>query len=507
MNEKRDIEDIAKRRGFFWRSSSIYGGISGLYDYAHLGKLLKNKWESLWKSFFLSLSDDYYEIEGANIMPEKVFVASGHLESFVDPMARCKKCKAVERADQILNDVLNENFDGLTMEQMNRVIKEHKISCQKCGGELEDLTILNMMFPVTLGIGGNKSTAYLRPETAQSAYVNFKEEFEALRKRLPMGLAIIGKAFRNEISPRNALFRQREFTQAELQIFFDQDKVNEHEKFNEIEKKTIRIHTNKDEDVELTCNEIIVKLGLPKFYVYHMAKIQEFYLDILKISRDKFRFRQLSDEEKAFYNKYHFDIELSLESLGGFKEVAGLHYRTDHDLVGHQKISSQSMVVNVDGKKVLPHVLELSFGVDRNVYALLELAYDEELVDNEPRVVLRFPKLVSPYDAGIFPLVKKDGLAEKAREVQQVLKDAGFIVFYDESGSIGRRYRRQDEVGSPCGITIDYDTMSDNSVTLRDRDTMKQVRVPIKELQWQLRKFLHGEKLEALGKLIDTRKK
>lgn len=507
MDVSRKIEDIAKRRGFFWQSSSIYGSIAGLYDYAHLGTLLKNKWQNIWRKYFLGLSNDYYEIDCANIMPENVFVASGHLKSFVDPIVRCRKCGNVERADHVLQDILKESFEGLTPKELDKIIKEHNIKCSKCSGQLEETAILNMMFPLSMGTGESVVVGYLRPETAQSAYVNFKEEFEALRKRLPMGLAIIGKSFRNEISPRNSLIRMREFTQAELQIFFDPDTIGKHPQFSEIKNVRIRIHTAKGEDKEVTALDVL-RMGLPEFYVYHMAKIQQFYLEVLNLPKEKFRFRQLSDEEKAFYNKYHFDIELDLPSLGGFKEVAGLHYRTDHDLKGHEEVSKKPMSVSImdengKAKKVLPHVLELSFGVDRNVYALLELAYYEETVNNELRSVLRFPRLVGPYDCGIFPLNNKDGLPEKAREIQIALESAGFNCFFDATGSIGRRYRRIDEIGVASGITIDYDTLNDNTVTLRDRDSLKQVRVPIRELQWQLRKFLNGEDLEKLGKIIE----
>jgi glycyl-tRNA synthetase len=433
-----------------------------------------------------------------------VFKASGHLASFVDPVVRCRKCGNVERADHIIEDSLKENFEGASLERMNELIREHNIRCPKCKGLLEETGILNMMFPISVGTGEESRKAYLSPETAQGAYINFKLEFESLRRKLPMGLAIIGKAYRNEISPRNVLIRQREFTQAELQVFFDPDTITEHPRFNEVEGYKIRVFPASNRESgridEIPAKDVVQKLGMPKFYVYHMARIQQFYLDVLKLPREIFRFRQLTDEEKAFYNKYHWDIELNLESLGGFKEVAGLHYRTDHDLLGHQNVSGQSQEVNIEGKKFIPHVLELSFGVDRNVYALFELSITQEQVGEEPRDVLKFPRLVSPMDAGIFPLVNKDGLPEKAREIQALLKEHGFTVFYDGSGSIGRRYRRIDEIGVAAGITVDYDSMEHGDVTLRDRDSMKQVRVKISELPEALKRFLHGEDLEKLGK-------
>ena len=491
MNKAEKIEDVAKRRGFFWLSSEIYGGISGLYDYAHLGKALKNKWEKTWKDFFLSLSDDFYEIESCNIMPEQVFIASGHLENFVDPVVKCKKCGSYNRADHILEEELKQNFEGLSPQEMAKIIKEHNIKCPKCKGPLEEVGILNMMFPIRIGTD-KPINAYLRPETAQGPYVNFKQEFNCLRKKLPIGLAIIGKAFRNEISPRNLLIRMREFTQAELQIFFDPDAINEHEKFPEVENYKLMLKPHTEKEAEISCKDAVAKLKLPKFYVYHMAKIQQFYLDILKIPKELLRFRELSEEERAFYNKYHWDIELKLESLGGFKEVAGLHYRTDHDLGGHQKISKQDMSVNIEGKKFVPHVLELSFGVDRNIYALFELAYEEE-----ERTVLKFPRSLSPFDCALFPLVNKDGIPEKAQEIRKMLKQ--FSLFYDDSGSIGRRYRRMDEIGVACCITVDHQSVEDKTVTIRDRDSMKQVRVKIENLPRKILLFLEGTDLEKLG--------
>ncbi|MCX6815485.1 MAG: glycine--tRNA ligase [Candidatus Aenigmarchaeota archaeon] len=496
---KEKIEEIARRRGFFWQSSEIYGGLSGFYDYAHLGTLMKRKWENLWRDFFLNLSDDFFEIDTVNVMPENVFLASGHLKSFVDPIVKCKKCKNMERADHIIEENLKENFEGLTPKELDDLIKKHNIKCPKCNGELEEVGILNMMFPLDVGFD---TKAYLRPETAQGVYVNFRREFESLRKRLPFGLAIIGKAYRNEISPRNLLMRMREFTQAELQIFFDPEKIEDHEKFHEVSKYPLRLFPVEERKhnkiVELTCDEAVKRLHLPKFYVYHLAKVQQFYLDLIKIPKELFRFRQLSDEEKAFYNKYHWDMELYMENLGGFKEIGGVHYRTDNDLKGHENISKQDMIVFVDGRKFIPHVLELSFGVDRNVYALMELFYKEE----KDRSLFTFPRILSPYDCAIFPLVNKDNIPEKSAEVKKLLHDMKFSIFFDDSGSIGRRYRRMDEIGVPCCVTVDHKTLEDDTVTLRDRDSMKQVRVKIKDLRGSLYKFLQGEEIEKLGQAV-----
>ena len=479
---KESIEEIAKSRGFFWLSSEIYGGLGGFYDYGHIGSLLKKKWENLWRKYFLSLDENFYEIEPCNIMHENVFKASGHIDSFVDPIVKCKKCKKSERADHIIEEQLKESFEGLSAEELTKIIKKHNVKCPACGGELEEVGILNMMFPVKAG----DATAYLRPETAQGAYVNFLRCYEHLRRKIPFGLAIVGKAYRNEINPRNSLIRMREFTQAELQIFFDPSKMEKHEKFSEIEEKKLRIKFSGKNEEWILCGD----LNLPKMYVYYLQKIQHFYLDILKIPEEKFRFRELSEEERAFYNRIHFDIELKISGI--WREVGGLHYRTDHDLKGHEKISKQKMQISENGNKFMPHVLELSFGVDRNIYALLDVGYHEEKVKEEERIIFRLPKCVSPYDCAVFPLVSKDSLPERAKEVRKTLSSM-FSVFYDESGSIGRRYRRMDEIGVSACITIDHQTLEDGTVTLRDRDSMKQDRVKIDELCSEIYKFLEGK--------------
>jgi glycyl-tRNA synthetase len=492
------IEEIARRRGFFWQSSEIYGGLSGFYDYAHLGTLMKRKWENYWRNFFIGMDDNFFEIETPTIMHEKVFVASGHVQSFVDPIVKCKKCGNFERADQLMESVLKENFEGESPEALAKIIKEHGIKCPKCKGPLEDVGVLNMLFPVTVG-AESPQKAYLRGETAQGAFINFRREFESLRKQIPLGLAIVGKAYRNEISPRQLLIRMREFTQAELQIFFNPEKIDEHRDFDSVKSYKLRLfpvsERSHNKIVEMTCEEALTRLKLPRFYVYYMAMVQKFYLEVVKIPADRFRFRELSEEERAFYNKFHWDIEMYFESMESFKEIGGVHYRTDHDLSGHAKTSKQDMDVFYDGKKFVPHVLELSFGVDRNVYGLMELFYEEE----KERSLFRFPRRFAPYDCAIFPLVNKDGLPEMAKEIKKALS---LSVFYDASGSVGRRYRRMDEIGVPACLTIDHESVEDGTVTLRDRDSMKQARVKIKDLPDIMNRFLDGEDIEKLGKIV-----
>jgi len=490
------MDEFAKKKGFFWPSSEIYGGLAGFYDYGSNGTLLKRKFEKAWRNYFLGLNDNFFEIEPSDIMHEKVFVASGHVEGFVDPVAKCSKCGTQHRADHILEDFLKESFEGLTPDQLKELIKKHGIRCPKCKGELRDVFVLNMMFPVN--VGGDK-TGYLRPETAQGAYTNFLRHFGLLRNRLPMGLAILGKAYRNEISPRNLTTRTREFTQAELQIFFDPVEVDGHQGWGEVKNYKLILHPVAKRDkkpVEMKCEDAVAEMKLPKFYVWHMAKIQQFYLDVMKVPKSAFRFRELSEEERAFYNKVQWDIELDLPSLGGFKEVGGVHYRTDHDLLGHQKTSNKSQEIFFNGKRFIPHVLELSFGVDRNVYAMIELFYRED----GDRTVLQLPASMAPFQVAVFPLVNKDGLDKKAKEIFSDLKKR-FDAVFDQSGSIGKMYYREDERGTFYCVTVDHDTLKKKDVTVRDRDSKKQVRVKIKDLSSVLEKLLKEEiTFEKAGK-------
>jgi len=485
MKSITDVESLAKRRGFFWMSSEIYGGLSGFYEYGHVGTLVKRKLENVWRSYFLGLNDNFFEIEPADIMPEKVFIASGHLENFVDPIAKCRKCGTEHRADHILEEFLHENFEGMSAIELTEMMKKHKVRCPKCKGELSDVEVFNMTFPINLGVKG-ETKAYLRPETAQGVYINFLQEFDVTRKKLPLGLAIIGKTFRNEISPRQLIMRQREFTQAELQIFFDPEKIEEHPRWDEVKGYELLLKpVNEANVVKMKADEVVKKLKLPKFYVWHMVKMQQFIIDVLGLPKSRFRIRELSEDERAFYNKYHWDVELELESLGGFKEIAGVHYRTDHDLMGHQNLSKKSQEVFFDGKKLVPHVLELTIGIDRVIYSLIDIGCTEE----KDRTYMKFKPCLSPFLACVFPLVNKDGMDDKAREIYDSLKH-NFDVFYDDGGSIGRRYARADEIGIAFCITVDGDTLKDKTVTVRERDSKDQKRIKIAELNKYLQEKL-----------------
>jgi glycyl-tRNA synthetase len=497
-----EITKIASSRGFFFQTANIYGGKAGFYTYGHLGKALKSNWEDLWRKNILSLSENFYEIQSNNILPEEVFKASGHIENFNDPMTECKKCHFRFRADQFLEDKGIKNAETLRINEMDNEIKEKKLKCPRCGGELAKVRQFNMMFSVNVGF--NEEKAYLSPETAQGAYITFLEEFKATREKLPLGLGIIDKAYRNEISPRQMFFRLREFSQSELQIFFDPEKINEHEKWNEIEHDKIRVKlANEDEIREISCKEANLKLNIPKFYLYYAAKVQNFYLNVLKIPPEKFRFRELGEKERAFYNKIHFDVEINLETLGGFKEVAGVHYRTDHDLAGHQKVSGKNLEVSFESKKILPHVLELSFGVDRNVWMLLDVFY---YVGKEGGM-FNFPAKFAPVRVAVFPIVRVDKqLVELAQKIYCELKK-DFDAIYDESGSIGRRYARQDEIGTPFCITVDEESLKNHDVTVRLRDSREQFRIKIDSLKNPLIRVTEGEDIHQFGKSVNTAKK
>ncbi|HIQ51184.1 MAG TPA: glycine--tRNA ligase [Nautiliaceae bacterium] len=520
-----DLEFIynwALKNTFFYPTAEIYNPLSGFYEYGSLGTLLKRNWEELWKNYFLN-EENFWEIEGRSILPEKVLIASGHVENFNDPLIECKYCKERLRADKLVEEKLNIEAEGLTSKELEEIIKKNKLKCPKCGKELEnEVRLFNLMFEISVGPISEKTyildlinlakkgeikeelvlkvldrlkenyeekiKAYLRPETAQSAYLNFKREFEAHRQKLPLGLAIIGTAFRNEISPRQALFRLREFTQAELQIFFDPKKINELKKedlkeFNNL-KITYKDNQNKKEG-ELSFKEFIKHFSLPSMYAYYLGKTYNFLVNVVGLK--KIRVKRLSDEEKAFYNKIHFDFEYYFDSLKGWKEIAGLHYRTDYDLKNHSKYSGKDLAININEKKVIPHVIEISFGVDRNILAIIDNFLVKEKTEKEERILFKIKKELSPIKIAVFPLLRnRKELVKKAKEIYDLLnsyfKDYKFKIFYDEKGSIGRRYRRQDEIGTPYCITVDFDTLKDDTVTVRDRDTMKQERIKIKEL-------------------------
>jgi glycyl-tRNA synthetase len=473
MTENKKIEQIAKMRGFIFPSSEIYGGLSGFYDYGHLGLKLKTKIEKSWRDFFLK-PDDILEISSRTISPEAVFKASGHLDSFVDPITQCKKCKSMFRADTMIEEKTGKFVEGLSVEGLTKIIKEENVKCPKCKGELDNVKVFNLMLKTTIGpVEGN--IAYLRPETAQGIFTNFSFIARSARAKLPFGVAQIGPSFRNEISPRQWIIRIREFNQMEIEMFINPAKMGECPNFSKFSKEKLRLMTREaqkeNEDIlEITAEDAVKNGIVPnKWMAYFLAKEMIWYKS-LGIPFESLRHRHMLPEETPHYSKGNFDLEIKFDF--GWKEVVGNAYRTDHDLKSHSKNSGKDMSIIDNNEKIVPHVIEPSFGIERAVYGILLNCFVED--KERGWDWFRFPAKIAPYAVCIFPLVKKDGLEERARHIYNHLKEQ-FDVFYDGSGSIGRRYARADEIGTPFCITIDYDSMKDNSVTIRDRDTIEDL--------------------------------
>lgn len=487
MQEKKEskleqIESIAKRRGFFWPAAEIYGGIAGFWNYGPLGTALKNKLVQQWRKEFVK-NEGAYEIETTDILPEIVWVASGHAEGFNDKQTVCKKCKNRFRADHLIEDTVKsiEKLEGKSCEELTEIIKNKNIKCPKCGGQLDDVAIFNLMFEISLGPKG-EIKCYLKPETTQSSVIDFPNVYRSQRGKLPLKIGQIGRSFRNEISPRQIFIRMREFNMAELQIFFNHEETK-WIGYKNIKDFKVRIlpaqMRGKDEkEVEVTIEEALKKGWIPnELIAYYIAKVFMFFENVLKIDRMFLRFKELLPEERAHYAKVHWDFEVYTEEFG-WKENVNNAWRSDYDLKRHQQYSKQSLEVFENDKHILPNMYEPSFGIDRMILHLLLHSYKSD----DKRVWLSLPKALAPFSAAVFPLVNKDGIDRKAEEIYESLKN-DYDIFYDDSGSIGRRYARADEIGIPFCITIDHQTLEDDTVTVRDRDTTKQERAKIAELK------------------------
>ena len=466
---------LALERGFYFPSCEVYGDAqAGFWEYGPTGVSIKNKFLELWRQQLVR-RDRMMEIDGSQIMSKSVFEASGHLGNFADPIVKCKKCKSTFRADKLISEVTNiEIPESADLKEFDDVIKEKAIHCPKCNDELDDVKKFNMMFKV--GIGPEEEEAYLRPETCQSIFVDFPRLFKTMRGKLPVGIAQVGKSFRNEIAPRQSLLRLREFYQAEIEVFCNPKKLDELEKFSEVENTILRIQNN--EKIEtLSCKQAVESGIIPnKFVAYYLGLLTEFY-EKTGIDMNKSRFRKLGDKEKAFYAEVAFDFEV--ETTIGWLELVACNYRSDYDLSSHAKMSKEKFEVMDNDEKVLPHVFEISMGIDRSLYTILEhsLKNDQE----HERMVLSLKPYLSPVHVGILSLVKKDGLKEKTDEIFLNIKRK-YDAFLDHSGAIGRRYRRLDEIGAPFAITVDHQTLEDNTVTIRKRDSMEQSRVEISKI-------------------------
>ena len=567
MDKYDSVMELAKRRGFLWSSFEIYGGTAGFYDYGPLGAMLKRRMENIWRDIFV-INEGYYEIEVPTIGIEDVFVASGHVGGFSDPLTECQKCHESFRADHLVEDVAS-NPDTLSSDELTVIIKDNNITCPECEGELGGVYEFNLMFSTSIG-PGSKRIGYLRPETAQGMFVDFPRLLRFYREKLPFGVTQIGKAYRNEISPRQGVIRLREFTQAEAEIFVD-PRDKSHPGFDSIKDYALNLYSDPaqssgQDSVEMNLG-VAVEQGIiaHQFLAYAIALTQQFLLRV-GVSPDRLRFRQHMKDEMAHYAVDCWDAEI-LSDRFGWVEIVGIADRTDYDLNAHSKVSKTDLSVYVEyneprvvertavkpdmgkigpafkgkakaviealnsmdannlsgdaitvnvggeevtispdmfevqqltetihGENIVPHVIEPSFGIDRTIYAVLEHAFREEDVEGEDegRIVMGLKSEVAPVQAAVLPLLTRDELKGPAREIESALKHKGVMAAYDDSGTIGRRYRRNDEIGTPYSITVDYDTLEDGTVTIRDRDSMKQVRSPVDTIADTVHDLIHG---------------
>jgi len=478
------ISELAVRRGFYFPAAEIYPDTpAGFWDYGPLGATLKRRIIDVWRKTIVK-RDEMLEIDGAQILPESVFEASGHLKSFVDPLTECKKCKKISRADRLIQDKTGELVpEALSAENLDNLIHALNVTCPECGGELSKVVKFNMMFRFTAGPKLDNKVG-LRPETCQSIFLDFPRIYKAMRAKLPIGMAQVGRSFRNEISPRQSLVRLRELIQAEVEVFFNPNKVEDFEKFDDVASKKLNfllLGAGKEET--LTVREAVdKKIVQNKLVAYYLVLLMEFY-EKLGISPENMRFRELPSEEKPFYAQSAWDLEIRT-SFGWLETVAN-HYRTDYDLRVHSEGSKTDISV-IDGEeKILPWIWEDSMGIDRTLLVVLDAAYTEE----GKRTFLKLPNYLAPIQIAVFPLVDRDGLTEKAKQVYNMLRSQ-FDVVFDEKDSIGRRYYRMDEIGVPFAVTIDYDTLKDDTVTIRERDSKKQVRIKVSEIEeWLKQRF------------------
>ncbi|QGA80092.1 glycine--tRNA ligase [Candidatus Nanohalobium constans] len=570
-NLSEKVAELARRRGFYSPTAEAYGGVAGFQTFGPEGAELKRNIENSWRQTF-SRELGHREIEAPTVMPEAVFEASGHLDGFDDMIIECPECGKSSRADHIVEDNTEiEEAEAFSKEKIESLFKDHDLKCPSCGADLagEKVNDFNLMFETNIG-PGSSNAGYLRPETAQGIFTEFPRFKEYMRNQLPFGITQIGKAYRNEISPRQGLVRVREFTQAELEHFIDPEEDSpDIEKVKDIELKLYPVSEQQKEDGEylyLTVEEAIDQDVIESEWIaYYLGYAKQWY-ESIGVDMDRFRFRQHLPDELAHYSTDCWDAESDIGDSDeeDWLEISGFSYRGCYDLTKHGKHSEEDftifkeydepeiveeakvdpdmgylgpefgnkagkiverlqnlaeedpevfgqdeVAVEVDGEEfsvpsdkcnfsveevkksgehITPHVAEPSFGVDRIVYTVLVHAYDEDKVEDEERTVLHMSDEVAPTEVAVFPLMDKEGLGEKASEVADMLRDKGFSVKYDDTGNIGRRYRRQDEVGTPVCITVDYETLEEEpeTVTVRDRDSTEQERVEVSDLAEEL---------------------
>ncbi len=490
------FNEFCATRSLYFPSAEIYANnFAGFYEFGPMGNRIRINLINFWREEFVR-KNDFLEISGSVILPKDVFVASGHLGNFDDPIATCEKCKQVYRLDKLISEITEKEVpEKLSIEDYEKLINENNIVCSKCKGKLTDIKRFNLMASINVGAqSGN--TGYLRGETCQSIFLDFSRIYKTSRKNLPLTISQHGTVYRNEISPRNGLLRGREFEQLETEMFFDSDKINETPiPLESISKYKIRFKLLKDkEEKDYSISKITEKnISCGNLITYALYITQKF-LEDLGFSHENIRFREVPDNDRAFYSKQTFDCEIRAEKE--WVELFCVNYRTDYDLLAHGKGSKKDLSISEDGKRIQPHVLEVcSIGLGRLFYLLLENNFETKEINGEERNILHLNPKVSPYFVAILPLMKKDGLAEKAIEIFKSLKEEhqNYELFYDEAGSIGKRYARLDEIGCNYCITIDHETLEKQTVTLRDRDTQEQKRVSIKSLGKSLEKLYYGK--------------
>jgi len=568
MNHEKMI-NISTKRGFLWPSYEIYSGVSGFTDYGPLGAILKNNIMQLWRKQYIA-GEGFFEIESPTVTPEEVLKASGHVDNFTDPMAQCKDCGEVYRADHIIEEGTGLVVEGLENEKLDEIVIEHKVVCPNCEGKLSEIWNYNLMFKTLIGAKGNK-TGYMRPETAQGIFIQFKRLSRFFKNKLPFGVVQLGKAYRNEISPRQGVIRLREFTQAEAEIFVDpEDKT--HLNFSKIKDEKLVLSSQStqlsgEEPLTITAKEALDKGIVASEMLIYQIYLAKKFLNEIGIPDEALRFRQHLENEMAHYAIDCWDVE-ALTDRYGWVEIIGIADRGDYDLKSHSKHSNEDLnifiqfdnpqkvaktilklnmnkfgpsfkgdapkvknfleslesdeiiamkeeinnngkyVIDLDssyevlsehvefedieeelkGKKIVPHVIEPSFGIDRILYCVLLHSF-HVANDSEEKDYFKLANVIAPIQVGVFPLMNKEELNEIAIEITDDLRSLGFRVNYDTSGTIGKRYARSDEIGTPIAITVDYESLEDKKVTIRNRDTEEQNRVLIANLNEELKRY------------------
>ena len=514
--QKISIEDMAsfcKRKGFVYPSSEIYGGFSGFWDFGPLGSELFNNLKQEWRKFFIQERKDMVGIEASIISHPKTWEASGHITSFGDLILECssEKCGNNLRADHFIEDSLNVSADGMKSEEINKLIKKHNLKCPKCKSNFKELRDFNLLFKTSVGARENSaSTSYLRGETAQGMFMNFKNIVDSSRVKLPFGIAQIGRCFRNEIAPRDFLFRSREFNIGEFEFFIHP----EEKKCNLLEKNHLNVSfkildsetqgTGKKDLKKVFIKDLLKQNKLEEWHAYWLAE-QILFFKRIGLNLENIKIREHVKTELSHYSSATFDLDY--EFPFGSKEIAGNANRGQYDLNQHIKFSKSKLEIfdEETKKNIIPKVIEPTFGMERVFLALITDAYYFDSKRNN--IVLKLDPKLSPIKAAVFPIVKKSGFEKIAEEIFEDLKKE-WKILYDNSGSIGRRYARNDEVGTPFCITIDEDSVKNKDVTVRLRDSGEQVRIKIKDLKSSLRKSIYeDEDMLKLGKIVDTKKK